>query len=59
MFNLRFADVQILPDNFREYINFAFLFICKDNDIFRNFKNIPINNYTEQAFVQTRKKTRD
>lgn len=35
MFNLRFADVQILPDNFREYINFAFLFICKDNDIFR------------------------
>lgn len=35
MFNLRFADVQILPDNFREYINFAFLFIRKDNDIFR------------------------
>lgn len=23
------------------------------------FKNILINNYTEQAFVQTRKKTRD
>lgn len=47
----------IISENILILPFFSFVKIMTFSELY--FKNILINNYTEQAFVQTRKKTRD